>query len=137
MYGWSEEYHPLMTRRIRKRLRIACVVIFCLLFEQLALASYLCPTEQMPAEMAAMAEHCAEMGMPKAQDNPILCAKHCNPDQGVATDSAKLSVPALAITPLAYPLVLAEPISHVAVQSEVFVAGADPPPRLRFCSLLI
>ena len=126
-----------MTRRARQRLRIAFVAVLCLLFQQVALASYLCPIEQMPPEMTVMAEDCAEMGMPKAQDNPSLCAKHCNPDQGVAADSAKLSVPALAIAPLAYPLVLAEPVSHVVVQSEVFVAGADPPPRLRFCSLLI
>ena len=126
-----------MIHRDRHRLRIALVVVLCLLFQQVALAAYICPLEQMPPEKAAMVEHCAEMGMPKAQDNPSLCAKHCNPDQGVAADSAKLSVPALAIAPLAYPLVLAEPVSHVAVQSEVFVAGADPPPRLRFCSLLI
>lgn len=126
-----------MTRRARQRLRIAFVAVLCMLFQQVALASYLCPMEQMPAEMAAMAKDCAEMGMPKAQDNPILCAKHCNPDQSVAADSAKLSVPALAIVPLAYPPVLVKPVSHVAVQSEVFAVGADPPPRLRFCSLLI
>ena len=82
-------------------MRIAFVAVLCLLFQQVALASYLCPMEQMPVEMTAMAEDCAEMGMPKAQDNPILCAKHCSPDQSVAADSAKLSVPALAITPLA------------------------------------
>ena len=82
-----------MTRRARQRLRIAFVAVLCLLFQQVALASYLCPIEQMPPEMTVMAEDCAEMGMPKAQDNPSLCAKHCSPDQSVAADSAKLSVP--------------------------------------------
>ncbi len=126
-----------MPRRVRQRLRIAFVAVFCLLFQQVALASYLCPVEQMPAEMATMAEHCAEMGMSQKQDNPILCAKHCNPDHSVAADSAKLSVPPLAIPSLAHTLVLVEPVSHVTVQSEILVADADPPPRLRFCSLLI
>lgn len=126
-----------MTRHARQRLRIAFVAALCLLFQQVALASYLCPVEQMPAKVTAMAEHCAENSMPRTQDNPILCAKHCNPDHSVAADSVKLSVPPLALAPLVHALVLAAPVSHVAVQSEVAMAGADPPLRLRFCSLLI
>lgn len=126
-----------MTRRARQRLRIALVAMLCLLFQQVALAAYLCPIEQMPAEVSAMAEHCAEMGMPQAEDNPVLCAKHCNPDRSVAADSAKLSVPALALPSPPHALVLAEPVSHVAVRSDAPPTGADPPPRLRFCSLLI
>ena len=43
----------------------------------------------------------------------------------------------LALAPLMHALVLAQPISHVTVQAEVSHAPSDPPPRLRFCSLLI
>lgn len=113
------------------------LVIFCLLFQQAALAAYLCPLEQMPAETSAMAEHCAEMGMEQAQDNPALCQKHCTPDVLVTADHASPTVPALALAPTMHGLVLAQPISHVTVQVEVPIAPSDPPPRLRFCSLLI
>ncbi|MUV13380.1 hypothetical protein [Noviluteimonas gilva] len=126
-----------MTRRARHRLRIALTVIFCLLFQQAALAAYLCPMEQMPAEASAMAEHCAEMGMEQARDNPGLCEKHCNPDHSVAADAAKLSVPPLALPPLVMSPVYVQPISHGAVHADVPIARSDPPPRLRFCSLLI
>lgn len=126
-----------MTRRGHHRFRIALVVILCLLFQQLALAAYACPMEQMPPEMTAMAEHCAEMGMPPAKDNPALCAKHCAPDMTTAADHAKLSVPALMLAPLAFAPVLATPATHVAVQADTPITRSDPPPRLRFCSLLI
>lgn len=135
--AYSQEYHPAMTRRTRHRLRIAFLVIVCLLFQQAALAAYLCPIEQMPAEVSAMSEHCAEMGMAQKQDNPALCEKHCNPDHSVAADAVKLSVPPLALPTQLFTPVFVQPVSHVTVQADVPIARSDPPPRLRFCSLLI
>ena len=132
----EQEYDPFMRVRNSHRQRIALVVILCLLFQQLALAAYACPMEQMPAEMSAMAVRCADMGMPRDEDNPALCAKHCAPDVTTAADEARLSVPAL-LPPLAFAPVLATPVAHVAVQAETPIGGSDPPPRLRFCSLLI
>lgn len=126
-----------MRLRARHRLRVALVVILCLLFQQLALAAYACPMEQMPPEMEAMAEHCAEMGMEQARDNPGLCEKHCNPDHSIAADTAKLSIPPLALPALIIAPVFVQPTSHIAVQADVPIARSDPPARLRFCSLLI
>lgn len=126
-----------MTRRARHRLRIAFIAIVCLLFQQAALAGYLCPMEQMPAEVTAMAEHCAEMGMEQVRDNPGLCEKHCNPDHSVAPDAVKLSVPPLALPAMTMVPVFVQPVSHTALQADVPIARSDPPPRLRFCSLLI
>lgn len=126
-----------MTRRTRHRLRIALLATFCLLCQQAALAAYLCPVGQMPAEMVAMAEHCAEQGVPQARDNPALCAKHCNPDHSVAADAGKLSVPPLALPALVFVPVYLQPVSHAAISADVPIARSDPPPRLRFCSLLI
>ena len=128
-----------MIRRARHRLQIAVLVIVCLLFQQAALAAYLCPIEQRPAETTAMAEPCAEMGMAQQQDtdNPLLCQKHCNPDHTVTTDTAKLSVPPLALPALILAPVYVQPVSHVTIQADVPIARSDPPPRLRFCSLLI
>lgn len=126
-----------MTRHARQRLRIVLATILCLLFQQAALAAYLCPLDRMPTETAAMAEHCAAMGMKQAQDNPALCEKHCAPDVSVASDHAPPTVPALALAPLLHALVLAPPASHVALQAEAPIAPTGPPPRLRYCSLLI
>jgi hypothetical protein len=126
-----------VTKRARQRLRIALAVIFCLLFQQMALAAYVCPVQQMPSEMMAMAAHCAEMDMRQVQDNPALCAKHCSPDLSTAADHGKLSVPALILPPLPFAPVLMTPVPHVAVQAGIPIARSDPPPRLRYCSLLI
>ena len=126
-----------MIRRSRHRLKLALVVILCLLFQQAALAAYLCPLEQMPAETAAMTAHCAEMGMEQARDNPALCEKHCNPEHSVAADAVKLSVPSLALPPPMLAPVVLQSVARVAAHAYVPIARSDPPPRLRFCSLLI
>lgn len=124
-----------MLRRGRQRYRIALVVIVCLLFQQLAMAAYACPLEQMPPDPVAMAEDCTGMGMQQVQDAPALCAKHCAPDLSIAADHVPLQVPALP--PAAFQAVLAEPVSHRTLAADVRVDRSDPPPRLRFCSLLI
>lgn len=126
-----------MRQRARQRTRISLLVILCLLFQQLALAAYACPLRQMPPEPAGMAAHCAEMGMQTAQDNPALCAKHCAPDIATPADSAKLSVPAVALPPPVFAPVLVPPPAHVASGPHRPLARVEPPPRLRFCSLLI
>lgn len=128
-----------MPRRARQRLRlrIAVAAILCLLLQQLALAAYACTVTQAPPEPVAAAGHCAEMGMAPQQDNPVLCEKHCNPDRVVTADIAKLSVLPLALPPAAFGPVLAQSVSHAAVQTRAPIARSDPPPRLRYCSLLI
>ena len=126
-----------MHLRARHRLRITILVLLSLLFQQAALAAYACPTVQMPSSMEAMAEHCAEMGMSRAQDNPALCAKHCAPDLATTVDHLQLSVPTLALPPTSFAPELLRATSLVAGRSEVPLARSDPPPRLRYCSLLI
>jgi hypothetical protein len=125
-------------RQRRRRLRIVLVTIFCLLFQQAALAAYLCPIEQMPAQMPAMAEHCAGMGMAQAKANPALCDKHCNPDHQLLTDAGKLTVPPLALPASVFAPALVQAVSTTGTMPvEVPIARSDPPPRLRYCSLLI
>lgn len=125
-----------MTRRTRHRLRIAFLAIVCLLFQQTALAAYLCPMEQMPAETSAMS-NCAGMDMGQQQDNPALCEKHCSPDHSVAADAVKLTVPPLTLPPLLLAAMDVQPVVPVADHADGLLARSDPPPRLRFCSLLI
>jgi hypothetical protein len=126
-----------MTRRARHRLRTSLFAILCLVFQQAAVAAYLCPVQQMPAQMQAMADHCVELGMEQAKTNPALCDKHCTPDQPLATDASQLSVPPMALAPLAFEPVIELPADKAAAPAEVPIARSDPPPRLRYCSLLI
>ena len=126
-----------MFLRGRHRFRIALTVILCLLFQQVAMASYACPLERTPPKTATMAENCAAMDMAQAKDNHALCEKHCTPDRPLLTDHAALVVPALALPPLVFDLVLAQSITGVALAAHVRLDRSDPPPRLRYCSLLI
>ena len=125
-----------MTRR--RRTLLGALLIASLLFQQVAVAALACArTPAPPPPMPAGLEHCAQMDMaPVQSESPALCEKHCVPDLSLLSDSAALSVPTLALPP-SFPLVLEAPVSHVAQQVEVPIARSDPPPRLRYCSLLI
>jgi len=127
-----------MIVRRRSRIRIAVAVIVCLLFQQVAMAAYACTMVRMPAAAVTMDEDCADMGMAKdmARESAALCAKHCSPDRSVAADQVVLGVPALAL-PVAFDLVLATRAAKEAPTQHVPIDRSDPPPRLRYCSLLI
>lgn len=121
----------------RSRFRIAVAVLLCLLFQQVAMAAYACPLKQPPATARVMVEDCARMGMEGAMDPTALCQKHCAPDHTVIVDHAVPTVPALALPPPPFALVLSQPASRVAPRADVPIARSDPPPRLQYCSLLI
>lgn len=125
-----------MLLRGRHRFRIALVVIACLLFQQVAMAAYACTMLRMPAEPVTMAANCEEMDT-QAQESQTLCEKHCAPDLTVLTHQPAPNVPALALPPVVFEFALAQPVSHVALVANVPVDRSDPPPRLRYCSLLI
>ena len=126
-----------MTRFRRRRLQIALIVIGCLLFQQIALAAYACTLIQVPPAPIAMASSCAEMGMAHAKPSLALCEKHCAPDHSVTPDGSPLSVPALALPPIAFALAFNDTVSKSTTAADVPIARSDPPPRLRYCSLLI
>ena len=126
-----------MLRR-RHRFRIVLAVILCLLFQQVAMAAYVCSAERVPVQAAAMANDCAGMRTAHTRDNPVLCEKHCMPDKTLLTDHAAPVVPSLALPPTLYATAISHSGSGVAlVPTRVPVDASDPPPRLRFCSLLI
>jgi hypothetical protein len=128
-----------MHRATHRRIRLAFVAIVCLLFQQVAVAAYACPLPLAPApvETPAMAGDCAGMSMPPAATPSPLCAKHCSPDVPAPADHAALSVPALALPAQSFEIVLATHSARVVPLDETGFARSDPPPRLRFCSLLI
>jgi hypothetical protein len=73
---------------------------------------------------------------PAQSESPALCEKHCTPDQTLLADTVALGVPAMALPP-AFEIVLHAPTMVAAQYDEVPIRRSDPPPRLRYCSLLI
>lgn len=125
-----------MLRRARHRFCLVVTVMCCLLFQQVAVAAYNCDIDPARAPAMAMSAHCAHMGM-TAPVTPPLCAKHCAPDSTVLSDAAAQNVPALSLPPLLFALVHDDPSANAAFRAEVPISRSDPPPRLRYCSLLI
>lgn len=126
-----------MHSRSRHRRWIALAVILCLLFQQVAMAAYTCTLPSMPPDPAEMTDECSQMGMKMVQEAPALCAEHCSPDRAVAPDSGFAHVPPLALPPIKFEPRLALAPTHHALAGQVPVDRSDPPPRLRYCSLLI
>lgn len=75
--------------------------------------------------------------MEQVRDVPALCQKHCVPDLSVAADHATLAVPAVALPPPVFQVVLVQAAPYAVMLSGWPASRSDPPPRLRFCSLLI
>lgn len=127
-----------MFRRARTRFRLSLLVLASLLFQQVAVSAYACElVRSSPPPMPAGMEHCAQMSMAPVQaQSPALCEKHCAPDLTLLSDTAALYVPAMALPP-SFEFVLHAPTIVAAQYDEVPISRSDPPPRLRYCSLLI
>lgn len=127
-----------MNRRMR-RCATFFVLIASLLFQQLAVAAYVCPFE-VEGLVPGAGEECAEMGMTSNPDRldpdfPSLCAQHCEPDRAIVLDLVVAGVPRLPFAELfEFPAEIRPGTSsrHVASASL-----HDPPCRLRYCTLLI
>lgn len=130
-----------MTRRIR--LRLVMLAVVSLLFQQMALASYLCSPVDMPADSTAMSMHC--QGMPMAQrrapDNApsALCVQHCSHQVASTQDANLPNVPPLLIPALlpAQPIMTALPLSKAAHARAATRRMPGFPPALRYRVLLI
>lgn len=118
------------------RLTTTFFVVLSLLFSQLALANYVCPTgmagEQAMMEMAP-GEPCE--GMASDPDQPVLCLQHCTnaPQSFDAVKLPTVSLPAVVhglLVPLAIDAAAQEAQAH-AGQGE-----AQPPPEPVFLSTL-
>jgi hypothetical protein len=124
---------------------IAHVTVTVVLFAQLAVAAYACPTIDGPAGAIAAANaaamHAAMPGcdMGKSDSNPNLCLQHCQAgDQSVQT-LPHIAVPPLAAVPA---LSIVEPVlpptgAAVAVNTAWSIQVPLPPPLIRFGVLRI
>ncbi|MBN8735935.1 MAG: hypothetical protein J0H27_06670 [Xanthomonadales bacterium] len=130
----------ILRLRRRIRLRIALLAIVALLFQQTALASYVCSLPDMPVGNMAMADHCDGMPMAQAQHDPGLCVWHCAQSPASAQTPNVPQVPPLAIAavlPMTSPLVLALPSATARHSRDPVLRSRGLPPELRFTVLLI
>jgi hypothetical protein len=123
-----------MLRRRCHRLTTALIVVWSLLFSQLALAAYVCPAEANVEAMAAM----MEAGQPcKGMDleQPALCHEHAAP---VAKTFEALKLPVLGQPVLVQVLELPFSLEAAGTQAVPPSASvrAQPPPDPLFLSTL-
>jgi hypothetical protein len=143
-------YHiQVMNRRyhLSRRRRILWIgaVLFCLLFQQLAMAAYVCTGSAMPGGTSMTGDCAAAMGggamakATQAQHSPDpRCTEHCADHATTAHDARLPAVPPLLL-PSASPVLLGS-IAHAPEQAALpdpALRRPEPPPMLRFCALLI
>ncbi|MFC5582441.1 hypothetical protein [Rhodanobacter terrae] len=133
--------------RPRSSRRLAWLVALMLLWQQVAVAAYVCAGAPVSAgtvaaathsfSMAAMGNRCAEM--PAVPVDP-LCRQHCQPDHATQVDERTASVPfnALAVPPpMALSVADATSPSERTLARRHRLRAPPPTPRLLYCSLLI
>lgn len=134
---------PFRMRRTTRR-RLIWLVTLLMLWQQTALAAYVCPTvpEATPAAALMTSMPGMDGGCARNQDAPAnpLCQKHCTPDHATQVEAHTAAVP-LSVLPampsmLMTPAVVALP-SNRALQRAGHLRAPPPPLMLLFCSLLI
>jgi hypothetical protein len=119
-----------------RRLATTVLVVLSLLFSQLALANYLCPSGQAePQAGMAMAPGQPCEAMAAEQAAVVLCHQHCS-DAPQRADPVQ--PPAISLPAVLQVLVLAPAVDPVAGQSAAFTHAreAQPPPAPIFLSTL-
>lgn len=116
-----------MARRPVSRLFTAFLVVLSLLFSQLALANYVCPTgtvgEEVVMEMAP-GEPCG--GMASDRDQPVLCYQHCA-DAPQSFDPVQ--VPAVSLPAVVLVLLLPAVLDNEATESAAMADARQARPR--------
>ncbi|MFA6230460.1 MAG: hypothetical protein WC617_09830 [Rhodanobacter sp.] len=128
--------------RCRTRRRLIWLVTLLLLWQQVALAGSVC-SSPVPAAAAmvvpAAMTRADSMGtMPMHAHDP-LCAEHCAQGASAQPDARVPNVPSsmLQALPLLSPAVHRLVGNVALLEAGALLPAETPPPRLRFCSLLI
>lgn len=112
--------------------------MFCLFFQQMAMAAYVCTLSSPPAAMV-MTGPCHDMAMTApTQGADPRCAEHCADHTSAAPEARVPMLPPLLL-PADWPVLAATLMDRperVALPDPSLIRP-DPPPLLRFCSLLI
>lgn len=117
--------------------RLAWVALLALMFQQAALAAYVCPISESAPKPTTVLADCESMAMPDP-DAPALCEQHCQRDHVTHPDLKAPQVPSLALPPLHFTLTsVMLPPAQAQYYEDIPTCRSDPPPAQRFCSLQI
>lgn len=117
--------------------RLAWLALLALVFQQVALAAYVCPIGETPPERTTVLADCERMAMPDP-DAPALCEQHCLRDHVTHPDLKVPQVPSLALPSLHFALTsVLLPPAPAQNYEDIPTCRSDPPPAQRFCSLQI
>jgi len=129
----------------RHRVLWTGIALFCLLFQQPAMATYICTLPTVSTNVV-MTGDCAGMGMSSAAKTPTShhlgtdprCAEHCAGITVSAHDASPPTVPPLLLACAAPRLLgIVAHAPHQVALPNTALRRPDPSPTLRFCSLLI
>lgn len=144
MHAMAERYTSTMRwyPRLKRstRLRIALLAIAALLFQQTALAAYVCSVADMPATNVAMTAHCGSMPMVQAPGDPALCVPHCAQTPVPVPSVSSPQVPPLILPALLPANLQLTPIRRPATcryAGDALQRTRGVSPELRFDVLLI
>ena len=126
-----------MSRRIRHRSITVLLLVASLLYQQFAMAAYVCTMSGIATTAAVTAEDCPAMASNHSHVPDAVCQKHCSPDPTSPTTQAVPTVPALGLPQVSFILMTSGLLGHAEFLSDVAVARSHPPPRVRYCCLLI
>ena len=134
---------PFRMHRTTRR-RLFWLVTLLMLWQQTALAAYVCPTLPEAATATALLNSMPGMddGCAQHQESPAspLCQKHCAPEHTTQVEAHTASVP-LSPLPAMPPMLISVAAvtlpSNRALQRIGHLRAPPPPPILLFCSLLI
>ena len=124
-----------MSRRNRQRSITVLLLIASLLFQQFAMAAYACTMSGVTTTTAI--EDSPAMASNPSQAPDAVCQMHCAPDATSPTTYAVPAVPALGLPPVSFLLTVSDGLGQSGFLSDVAIARAHPPPRVRYCRLLI
>lgn len=128
----------------RRRILWIGIALFCLLFQQLAMAAYTCTAPNNMSGTTLMTGDCAGMaatghvGKALHQNTDPRCIEHCASHVPAQADLQAPTVPPL-ILPFASPLLLGT-VAMAPDQAPLpdpTLQAPEAPPSLRFCTLLI
>lgn len=120
------------------RVRVIAIAIFALLFAQLSVAAYACPSTAKPAADVMMGMDCEGMAGQLDTASPNLCAEHCQYDSQsdqLRTPTAPLvALVSLYVVPLTS--TSREP-SQLSIASSGLLAARAPPHTILHCCFRI
>ena len=139
-------YRPAMLRRFRpsrrRRLQLGLLALVALLFQQTALAAYVCPMwVAMPTAARAMSSPMATMPhctgeRAGAAGMRLMCTQHCTQQAPAPQDARVSPLPALALPPQPPVLAAAMPVPAARPEARAAVLHDVSPPAPS-CVLLI